>query len=217
VRTEQTDLSLQLEKLRLEVAELRATLRRLTLVHDAESRGIERDLHDGVQQELVGLAADLELAAASAEDDPARVKELLGSMGRDVRTALDDTRALADRIYPPLLERGGLVPALRTAATRARVPAHIHVAAGVVLPSDVARVVYSCCRDLLERAGPGTPVSITVRNEEATLVFDIGIDCELDTDGLPSRDRCEALGGSLLVGSASERRTRLIGTVPLSG
>ena len=110
----------ELEGLRLEVAKLRASLRRLTLVHDAESRSIERALHDGVQQQLVGLAADLELAAGSMDGDPARARELLAEMGLEMRRALEDAQALADRIYPPLLERGGLVPALRTAAARDR-------------------------------------------------------------------------------------------------
>ena len=65
-----TDALRELDELRLEVAELRASRMRLVLAADAERRTIERALHDGVQQQLVGLAANLELAAASVGDRP---------------------------------------------------------------------------------------------------------------------------------------------------
>ncbi len=101
------------------------------MADDVERRTIERAFHDEVQQHLVGLATGLELAAASVDTDPAAAE---ASPGRDrrasVRAALEDARRLAHRISPPLLEAGGLIPALRSAAASADVPARIDVEAG---------------------------------------------------------------------------------------
>ena len=100
-----------LDELRVESDDLRASRKRLVLAADVERRGLERALHDGVQQQLVGLAANLELAAGSVDADPAAAKELLAEMARDIRDAMDQSRKLADRIYPPQLEVGSLVAA----------------------------------------------------------------------------------------------------------
>ncbi|HEU5212404.1 MAG TPA: histidine kinase, partial [Gaiellaceae bacterium] len=105
-----------LDRLRLEVGELRASRKRLVLAADADRRKIERELHEGPQQDLVAVAANLQLASRLVEDDPAAAKALLDEMRRDVREALDVTRKLADRVYPPLLDDGGLGVALRSAA-----------------------------------------------------------------------------------------------------
>lgn len=207
----------EIDALRLERAQLRASRRRLALFNDAERRGIERALHDGVQQLLVGLAANLELVAGSVEADPATAKRLLSEMGRDALRAMEETRRLADRIYPPLLESGGLGVALRSAAANADVPTRIEVAAGMVLPPEVAGTVYFCCRDVLEWASAGTPVAITVGNEEGSIVFEVVAEGDLDVDVLPLRDRVEALGGRCTVESGSRRQLRLVGALPLAG
>ena len=208
---------IELDELRREIEELRASRRRLAVADDAERRNIERALHDDVQQELVGLAAGLELAARSVDTDPTAAKALLQEMGRDVSQALDDARNLAHRISPPLLEAGGLVPALRSAAASADVPTRIDVEAGPAYPPEIAGMVYACCLQVLERAGAGTQVTVTVRNDERTLGFEVLADCDLEAERLPLRDRVEALGGRLTFSSEPEHRTRLVGSVPLSG
>jgi signal transduction histidine kinase len=206
-----------LDALRLEVAELRASRKRLVLVTDAERRSVERALHDGVQQQLVGFAASLELAAGSVDADPAAAKRLLAEMGRDVQQALDETRKLAHRIYPPLLEAGGLVAALRSAAVSADVPTRIDVAAGRAYPPEIAGIVYFCCLDVLESVPAGTPVAVTVRNEDGALAFEVVADCDVDPERLPLRDRVEALGGRLTIRSGPGHRTGVAGSLPLSG
>jgi signal transduction histidine kinase len=207
----------QLDGLRREVDELRASRRRLAVADDAERRNIERALHDDVQQQLVGLAAGLELAVGSVDADPVTAKQLLADMRRDVQQALEDARRLAHRISPPLLEAGGLVPALRTAAASAGVPTRIDVETGPGYPPEIAGVVYLCCLQVLERAGAGTQVTVAVRNDERTLEFEIVADCDLEAERLPLLDRVEALGGRLTFRSEPEHRTRLVGSVPLSG
>ena len=204
-----------LDALRLEVEELRASRRRLAMTADAERREIERELHEGVQQLLVALAANVELAAASIED-LAATKELLGEIAEETRHALEETRRLAERIYPPLLEAGGLVVALRAAAARADVPTAIDVAAGTTCPQEIAGAVYFCCLDVLERAAAGT-VAISVRNEEGAVAFEIVAEGDLDAERLPLRDRVEALGGRLTITERSGGEFSVAGSLPLPG
>lgn len=207
----------RLDELRREVDELRASRRRLVVTDEAEHRKLERALHDDVQQQLVGLVACLEVAAGAVDADPVAAKALLAEMARDVLQALEDARRLAHRISPPLLEAGGLVPALRTAAANAGVPTRIDIEAGPAYPPEVAGVVYVCCLQVLEHAGAGTPVAVTVRNDERALGFEVVAECDLEAVRLSLRDRVEAMGGRLSFSSEPEQRTRLVGSVPLSG
>ena len=105
-----------LDRLRFEVTELRASRKRLVLAADTDRRIIERDLHEGVQQHLVALAVNLQLAGGLVDADPAAAKALLEEMGRDVQQALDETAKLAQRIYPALIEARGFAATLRSAA-----------------------------------------------------------------------------------------------------
>jgi signal transduction histidine kinase len=182
---------------------------------DAERRGIEREMHEGVQQILVALAANVELAAASFDTDPAATRKLLAEIGEDVRRALDDTRKLAHRIYPPLLEAGGLVAALRAAAVSADVKTKIHVAAGTTCPPEIAGAVYFCCLDVLERAGAGTPVAISVRNEEGAVVFEIVAERDVDAERLALHDRVEAFGGRVTITEGSGGEITVAGSLRL--
>jgi signal transduction histidine kinase len=207
-----------LEQLRLEVAELRTSRRRLVLAADADRRMIERELHDRVQQYLVALAINLQLAEQSADADPAAAKALLAEMERDVQQALDETAQLAQRIYPPLLEAGGLAAALRSAAGTVGVRASIEVASGASYPPEVAGAVYWCCLEALEHAGAGTRATVTVRDEEGAVVFEVVEEGSRSGAGAHRlRDRVEAMGGRLTIRSEPGRGTRVSGSLPLSG
>jgi signal transduction histidine kinase len=206
----------ELDRLRLEIAELRSSRKRLVLAADADRRGIERDLHEGVQQHLVALAANLQLAAGLVKAEPAAAKKLLAEMERDVQQALDETSEFAHRIYPPLLEAGGLAAALRSAAVSANVRTRIDVAAGAVYPHQVAGAVYFCCLEVLEGATAGTSATVTVRDEERALAFEVVADCGDMGAELPRlRDRVEALGGHLTIRTEPGRGTRVAGCLPL--
>jgi signal transduction histidine kinase len=211
-----------LDRLRLEVGELRASRERLVLAADADRRRIERGLHDGPQQHLVALAVNLQLARGLVDTDPAAAKALLDEMRRDVQQALDETGKLAHLIYPPLLEAGGLAAALRAAAVSARVPTRIEVTAGTGYPPEVAGAVYFCCFEVLERAGDGTRATVMVREEEGALVFEVvedGAGSATTASGAVLgrlRDRVEALGGQLTIRTEPGRGTRVSGSLPLS-
>lgn len=205
-----------LDGLRVESDDLRASRKRLALAADAERRGFERSLHDGVQQQLVGLATNLELAAGSVDADPAAAKELLAEMARDIQDAMDRTRELAERIYPPQLEVGGLVAALRSAAADANVRARIEIARDQTYPPEVAGAMYFCCRELLENVSAGATVTITAQSDGGALAFDIAVDGDLHADRSLLGDRIEALGGRCAIESETGHLTRVIGSLPLS-
>jgi signal transduction histidine kinase len=199
------DVRRELDALRLELAEVSESRRRLATAADAERRDFERDLHHGVQQLLTAIAANLELAAISIDHDPEIAARLLAEIGEDVRSTLEATRQLAHRIYPPFLETGGLVAALRAAAANAGVPVRIDVLPGATCPPKVAGAVYFCCLDLLELAAPGTTVTISVRSEGDAVAFAVVAECDADAEHLPLRDRIEALGGRVTILRSGDR------------
>ena len=209
------DVLRELDLLRAELAEVRTSRSRVVLADEVERRGYERALHDGVQQRLVGLTAGVELAARSIDAHPAAAKELLADIQGELQLALEDARKLAHRISPPLLETGGLLTALRTAAASVGVPIRVDVRTEVEPPPLIAGVVYRCCLDVVERVGVGAPVTITVRDENGDLTFEIVAARELDAGGPPLRDRVEALGGRLE--RSVDQGTRLSGSLPLPG
>jgi signal transduction histidine kinase len=185
-----------------------ADSRQLVLASDSDRRSIERELHNGPQQALAGLAISLQQARGLVESDPAAAVALIDEMRRDVQQALEHLRALSERIYPPLLEAGGLRVALRTAAASAGVRARVDVAVRGACPAELALTVYLCWVEALERIGDGASAAIAVRDEDETLVFEISGDVAgLDT----VKDRVEALGGCLTIASA-----RVAGSLPLS-
>ena len=168
--------------------------RRLVLAADADRRRIERELHDGVQQHLVALAVNLQLAIGLTEADPAGAKAHLEEMGSDVQQALEEAAQLAQRIHPPLLETGGLAAALRAAASSAGVTSSVEVATSAGYPPEVLTTVYLCWLEALH--APAGRVTIVVRDAEGALSFEIG-GSELEPE--PVRDRVEALGGELVI------------------
>jgi signal transduction histidine kinase len=179
--------------------------RRLVLAADADRRRIERELHDGVQQHLVALAVNLQLAIGLLGADPAGAKALLEEMGKDVQQALEEAAQLALRIHPPILETGGLAAALRAAASSAGVTSSVEVDTSASYPPEVLTTVYLCWLAALH--APADRVTIVVRDAESALSFEIG-----GSDLRPERvrDRVIALGGDF-----ESSDTRLAGVLPL--
>jgi len=202
--------------LRGELAELRASGRRLVQAADAERRAIERGLHDGLNQRLVALAVSLQLARRAATTDPATAVNAFEDMERDVRQALDETAWLAQRIHPPTLEAGDLGALLRAAATSAGVPAAVDVSVGSGCPPEVVMTVHVCWLDALAHAGGEAHVTIDVRQDADALTFEIeGDDAVADENLERLRDRVEALGGAIDVESTAGGRSRVSGSLPV--
>jgi signal transduction histidine kinase len=168
-----------------------------------------------VQQHLVALAVNLQLAGPLVESDPAAASALLEEMGRDVQQAVDEAARLAQRIHPPRIEAGGLAAALRSAAISTGVPASVEVTAGSSYSPDVARTLYLCWLEALEHAEPEPAPTITVREQEGALVFEVLAGVSLpDARVEVLRDRVEALGGQL---TPDTRPDRISGSFPLTG
>ena len=210
---ERPDEQPDLEAVQREIDELRASRARLATANDAERRDIERALHGGVQQDLTGIAANLEVLASSIDADPVAAKALLEELRREATRALTESRELAGRIFPPLLEAGGLVPELRAAAARAHLPITVEASAAGGLPPALAAPVYFCVLDVLERAPAGTTISVLVRDEEGAMAFEVAADADLGTDRRAAHDRIEALGGSVSI-NAADGGTTIAGSLP---
>lgn len=213
------------EGLRLELAELRASRARVAAAADADRRRIERDLHDGAQQQLIALAVNLQLARALADSDPRALKTLLEEIRRDVHDALEDVRRLATRIYPPFLLERGLVETLQAAAADALIPTRVEAPAAERYSPEIEATVYFCCLETLqqaaEHAGAGDGATIRVCQFEDALRFDVVV-ARAGADEWPTEedlasigDRLGAVGGSLVVSVDDDAGICVSGTIAL--
>jgi signal transduction histidine kinase len=206
------------EQLRRDADELRASRVRLVLAAQADRRRIERELHDGVQQDLVWLAVKLQQARGLVDSDPAAAGALVDELRREVQESLDRLRSLAHRIHPQQFEAGGLPAALRSAAASAGVRVRVDIGASGVYPQEVCTTVYLCVVAVLECLVNGTTAAIGIREESRTVAFEIvvedaGLD-PADAHLAAIRDRLEALGGGLTITAASGGGTRIAGSLP---
>jgi signal transduction histidine kinase len=216
METGQVGVQEELDRLRVEIEELRAARERLVRAADADRRAIERELHGGVHQRLVALATSLQLARLAEGSDPAAVETLLEEMTRDVRLALDETALLAQGIYPSALELGGLAALLRAAAVNAGVRATVDVSEGASRAPEIAMTVYLCWLALLARGSNGRPVTIAVGEADEALTFEIvGKASGSDADLERLQDRVAALGGRLTIEPEPGGGIRLAGSLPL--
>ena len=159
-------------ELRATIAELTASRRRLVGAQDAERRRIERNLHDGAQQQLVALSIQLGLLEESA-GDPGSVRRLAPQLKSAVRAALDDLRDLARGIYPPLLAEQGLAAALLGQVRKVPLPVSVEAEGIGRYPQDTESTVYFCaleepCRrhgrgSAGQHPGHGRPVQVWAR------------------------------------------------------
>jgi signal transduction histidine kinase len=222
------DAALQttLEELRKQAEDLRESRARIVATGDAERRRVERNLHDGAQQRLVALAVNLRLARDVVTDDPAAGAEMLDQLVTEVQATVQELRELAHGIYPPLLVDGGLLPALRAAATRS--PLDVAVVADGLgrYPTEVEAAVYFCCLEALQNAAkhaPGSSVEVSLVEEAGGLVFSVvddgpGYNAEVARRGhgfVNMADRVGAIGGTVRWESQPGHGSRVVGSLPL--
>ena len=209
------------EQMRAEhAAELAALRARLVTVAATERRRLERDLHDGAQQHLVALAVLIQLARNS---QGSHSDLLLVEASGVLKTAIDEIRRIARGIYPPLLVGGGLAEALPAAAKHAALPVCVSVQDLDRYPAPIEAALYHCCTEALQNAakhgGPGATATITARGDDSAITLTVsdtggGFDTATTGTGLTNmRDRLEAIGGTLVIGTAPGHGTRIIASV----
>ena len=162
----------------------------------------------------MGLAAHLEVAAGSLDSDPAAAATILDELQREARRALAEMQELANRIFPALLEAGGLVAELRAAASRAGTPARIVADVRGTVPPEIAGAVYFCALDVLERTPEGTAIAVHVWSEPDALAFEVVVERDLGTERRAPHDAVEAMGGGVTITTEGDRTT-VTGSLPL--
>jgi signal transduction histidine kinase len=206
--------------------ELRASRQRLVAAQDEERRKLERNIHDGVQQQLVALAVRLKLADTMIDRDPAKAHEALATLQTDAGTTLDDLRDLARGIYPPLLADKGLVSALEAQARKAAVPTQVEADGVERYARDVESTVYFCTLEALNniaKYAAATTATITLTQDDGHVRFRVsddgdGFDPTVTSYGTGLQgmaDRLDAIGGSLEVASVLGSGTTVTGRVPV--
>ena len=110
------------------IEELRESRRRIVAAQDERAKALERNLHDGAQQQLVALAVKQRLAEALVERDPARARSMLADIQAETQDALENLRDLARGISPPLLADKGLGASLEAQARKAALPIDVEAA-----------------------------------------------------------------------------------------
>lgn len=210
------------ERLRVE-RELRESRERLVRASDEARRRIERDLHDGSQQQLVSVAMTLEAVGAAIEHDPDDARRLLGEASGELREAISGLRELARGIHPAVLTEGGLEPALRGIAARSAIPASIEAVPAARFPAAVEAVAYFVAAEGLtnaaRHAAGAAAVAVCISEEGGRLVVEIRDDgpggAVAEGGGLRGlADRVAALGGTFEVHSASDEGTLLRAEIP---
>src|SRR5204862_827788 len=137
------------EQLLARLAELRASRERLVTTQDTERQRLERDLRDGPQRELAGLAGKLGDAARTLGHDEARAKALLNEVTSEISGALANLRELARGIYPALLADMGIAAALDTQARKTPIPVSVKADAIGRYPQQIEAAVYFCALEAL--------------------------------------------------------------------
>jgi signal transduction histidine kinase len=207
--------------------DIRESRARLVEASDVARERLERDLHDGAQQRLLGLRLGLERAVSTMRVDPLEGERLASAVERQMDDVLHELRSLAHGVYPPLLRDHGVRDALRSAALNS--PSDIAVRGEKVgrYPKAVEAAVYFCCLEAMQNvtkhAGQHSHAQVRLWQNGSKLHFAVsdsgpGFDPETTPhgEGMTSmRDRIEAVGGSVTIASQPGSGTTVQGRVPI--
>ena len=205
-------------------AELDASRARIVATADATRRRIERDLHDGAQQQLVGLALALRAAQASVPDELEQHRSELGRVVDGLTTALDDLREIALGINPAGLSEDGLTPALKRLVARSPLRVNLDSGAEGRFPEPVEVTAYYVVSESLTNAAKyadAPVVDVAVVTNGGALCVEVrdegrgGADPGQGSGLLGLRDRVEAIGGTMRLTSPPGAGTSLRVELPL--
>ena len=209
------------------IEDLRASRHRIVAAQDQERRKLERNIHDGAQQQLVALALKANLAESLVGRDEEKQRALLVQIKADAQDALENLRDLARGIYPPLLADQGLVAALTSQARKSLVPVNVVGDGSGRFSQDLEAAVYFCTLEALQNVAKyarASGATIHLSRTDGHLDFEVtddgvGFDPSAGGYGTGTQgmaDRMAALGGELRVTSAPGAGTRVSGRVPVA-
>jgi PAS domain S-box-containing protein len=203
--------------------ELRASRARIVEAGDSERRRLERNLHDGAQQRLVGVALQLRLLQKRVTGDTT-AEELASGAGEQLQYSLQELRELARGLHPAVLEHG-LEPALKALATRSTVATTVSYAPGYRLPEPVELAAYFVACEALANVGKyahANSARVRVWRDARSAFIEIsddgigGADEHRGTGLRGLADRVEALDGGLRVVSAPGAGTTVTASMPFT-
>jgi signal transduction histidine kinase len=208
--------------------DIRASRQRIVTAQDAAARRLERNIHDGAQQQLVALAIKTGLADSLVGHDDAEAHQMLSQIQAEIKEALSDLRDLARGIYPPLLADLGLVAALQAQARKSALPAVVEGDGLGRYPQEAETAVYFCALEALQNVAKYARASraiVRLSAPNGALAFcveDDGVGFDPNAKGHGSgiqgmSDRLAALGGELRVTSTPGAGTIVNGSVPVLG
>ncbi len=210
-------------QLRLQLEEMRASRARIVQAGDEERRRLERDLHDGAQQRLLGLGMALQLARAQLGPSSNGADELLAEADAELRAALDELRELARGIHPAILTEQGLPAAVRSLAERSSVPVTILELPEDRLDEPVEAAAYFLVSESLANVAKysrASKVRVRVARHDGHAVVDVedngvgGADPGRGSGLRGLADRVHALDGTLTVESPAGAGTRIHAEIP---
>jgi signal transduction histidine kinase len=205
-------------------AALAASRARVVAAADETRRRIERDLHDGTQQQLVSLMLELRAAEATEPSEAGELRAQLARTARGLGGVLEELREISRGIHPAILSKGGLEQALRALARRSALPVELDLRAERRLPEHVEVAAYYVVSEALTNAAKhaqASVVSVELEAHDAIVQLAIrddgigGADPEQGSGLVGLSDRIEALGGMLEVTSPTGNGTTLLIEIPV--
>jgi signal transduction histidine kinase len=204
--------------------QLREARDRLVATQDRERKRLERDIHDGAQQELVALTVNLRLAQTLADRAPERASQILAEQAEAASAAIDTLSTLSRGSRPRALDEGGLVEALGLAASTCPLPVRLDVQDVGRLSSSVEAAVYFCCLEAMQNAAKharASHIEVTLSLRDDVLVLVVADDGAGFDRGAPAgsglgnmRSRLAGLGGTLHIDSRPGAGTSVTAVVP---
>jgi signal transduction histidine kinase len=208
------------------VADLRESRRRIVAAQDERARKLERDIHDGAQQQLVALAVKLGLVERLIARDVSAAERMVAEAKTDTSDALENLRDLARGIYPPVLADQGLAAALRSQARKAPMPVEVEPDGVGRYPEETEAAVYFSCLEALQNVAKyaeARHATVRLSQADGVLTFEVtddgrGFDPDAAERGSGLQgiaDRLAALGGILTVRSAPGEGATIAGSLPV--
>ena len=205
-------------------AALAASRARIVAAADEARRRIERDLHDGTQQQLISVMLELRLAESSVPAELVEARRRIGRAASALNRVIAELREISCGIHPAILSEAGLGPALRALARRSAIPVELSGVPAHRLPEPIEVAAYYVVSESLTNAAKhadASQVDIEASARDSSLRLSIrddgvgGAEPARGSGLVGLRDRVEALGGLIEITSPAGHGTHIVVQFPL--